>query len=38
MTRPRLLDLFAGEGGAAYGYMLAGFEVTAVDDQDRPVR
>jgi len=37
-VRPRLLDLFAGEGGAAYGYMLAGFDVTAVDDVQRPGR
>jgi DNA (cytosine-5)-methyltransferase 1 len=38
VSRPRLLDLFAGEGGAAYGYMLAGFDVTAVDDTERPGR
>lgn len=38
LRRPRLLDLFAGEGGAAYGYMLAGFDVTAVDDTERPSR
>jgi DNA (cytosine-5)-methyltransferase 1 len=37
-VRPRLLDLFAGEGGSAYGYALAGFDVTAVDDQERPSR
>lgn len=36
--RPRLLDLFAGCGGSAYGYALAGFEVTAVDDIERPDR
>ena len=24
--KPRLLDLFSGAGGAAYGYHLAGFE------------
>lgn len=36
--KPRLLDLFAGEGGAAYGYALAGFDVTAVDDVERPNR
>lgn len=36
--KPRLLDLFAGEGGAAYGYALAGFDVTAVDDTERPSR
>lgn len=28
---PRLLDLFCGEGGAGYGYYLAGFEVVGVD-------
>jgi hypothetical protein len=38
VNRPRLLDLFAGEGGSAYGYHLAGFDVTAVDDRDRPAR
>jgi hypothetical protein len=26
--KPRLLDLFAGAGGAAAGYARAGFEVT----------
>lgn len=31
MTRPRLLDLFCGQGGAGYGYHLAGFDVTGVD-------
>ena len=31
MSKPRLLDVFAGEGGATRGYMDAGFEVTAVD-------
>lgn len=29
--RPRLLDLFCGEGGAAAGYMRAGWDVTGVD-------
>jgi DNA (cytosine-5)-methyltransferase 1 len=29
--RPRLLDLFCGEGGASMGYNLAGFEVVGVD-------
>lgn len=29
--RPRLLDLFSGAGGAAIGYVLAGFEVVCVD-------
>ena len=29
--KPKLLDLFCGEGGASYGYHLAGFEVVGVD-------
>lgn len=36
MTRPRLLDLFAGGGGAGMGYHLAGFDVTAVDIAPQP--
>lgn len=31
MTRPRLLDLFCGAGGASMGYYLAGFDVVGVD-------
>jgi DNA (cytosine-5)-methyltransferase 1 len=31
MSRPRLLDLFAGAGGAAVGYHRAGFDVVGVD-------
>ena len=30
-TRPRLLDLFCGAGGAAMGYYRAGFDVVGVD-------
>lgn len=30
--KPRLLDLFCGEGGAAAGYAAAGFDVTGVDN------
>lgn len=30
-VRPRLLDLFCGQGGAGHGYHLAGFDVTGVD-------
>lgn len=30
-NRPRLLDLFCGAGGAAAGYVRAGFDVTGVD-------
>jgi DNA (cytosine-5)-methyltransferase 1 len=33
MTRPRLLDLFCGAGGAAVGYHRAGFDVTGVDNR-----
>ena len=31
MTRPVLLDLFSGAGGAAMGYHRAGFDVVGVD-------
>lgn len=31
MTRPVLLDLFCGAGGAGHGYWLAGFDVVGVD-------
>jgi DNA (cytosine-5)-methyltransferase 1 len=31
MSKPRLLDLFCGAGGAAMGYARAGFEVVGVD-------
>lgn len=30
MSRPRLLDLFCGAGGAAMGYHRVGFEVVGV--------
>ncbi len=30
-VKPRLLDLFCGGGGAAMGYVRAGFEVTGID-------
>lgn len=36
MTRPRLLDLFCGGGGAAVGYHRAGFEVVGVDINPQP--
>ena len=36
MTKPRLLDLFSGAGGAAVGYHRAGFEVVGVDIQKQP--
>lgn len=36
MSKPRLLDLFCGAGGAAKGYQLAGFYVVGVDIKPQP--
>jgi DNA (cytosine-5)-methyltransferase 1 len=36
VSKPRLLDLFCGAGGAARGYQLAGFHVTGVDIAPQP--
>ena len=35
-SRPKLLDAFCGAGGAARGYMDAGFHVTGVDIEAQP--
>jgi DNA (cytosine-5)-methyltransferase 1 len=36
VSKPRLLDLFCGAGGAARGYQLAGFHVTGIDNRPQP--
>lgn len=36
MSRPVILDLFCGAGGAGYGYHLAGFDVVGVDIDRQP--
>ena len=36
MSKPRLLDLFCGAGGAGEGYRRAGFDVTGVDNRPMP--
>ena len=36
MSKPKLLDLFCGAGGAGVGYQRAGYEVTGVDVEAHP--
>lgn len=35
-SRPKLLDLYCGAGGAGWGYYLSGYDVTGVDNEEQP--
>lgn len=37
MKKPKLLDLYCGQGGCSKGYQLAGFHVTGVDTEPQPL-
>jgi len=38
MSRPKLLDVFSGSGGAAMGYFRAGFDPYGIDNDQKPLK